>query len=136
MEMSQETHVVATKGGPIQHTAKNRIFVDDPPVPDTRDPIEMMPNGSFSSSNVHSGLFDFGDNALFLRFLRDGQDAIYRYWDVPTQTWQGLVSSNSKGSYVNRNIGREFRYAKLGRGDFPTRQEIGGDRLRRFVYSP
>jgi hypothetical protein len=134
--MSQATHVVNTKGGPIQHPAENRIFVDDPPVPGQRDPIETMPNGSFSSTNVHSGLFDFADNALFMRYLRDGQDAIYRYWNVPTQTWRGLVEASSKGGYVNSNIAYNYRYAKLGRGDFPRRGDLRDGRLRRFVFSP
>jgi len=134
--MSEDTHTVETVGGTIQHAADNRIFVTDPSVPGQRDPIETMPNNSFTSSNVHSGLFDFGDSALFMRYLRDGQDAIYRYFDVDTRTWQGLVQASSKGSYINANVAFEFRYAKLGRGDFPTRAEIRDDRLRRFVFDP
>jgi hypothetical protein len=136
MSSDSETHVVATKGGPIQHDATNRVFQHDVSAPSIRDPIETMPNNSFSSSNVHSGLFDFGASELFLRFLRDGPDAIYIYFDVPTSVWQSLRNARSKGSFVNSSIAFKFRYAKSGRGDFPDRKAIASDALRRFVYDP
>jgi hypothetical protein len=134
--MSQETHTVETKGGPIQHDATNRIFQHDVSVPTIRDPIETMPNNSFSSSNVHSALYDFGGRELSVRYLRDGTDAVYLYINVPASTWQGLVNASSKGSEINANIAFSFRYFKLGRTDLPGRNAIADDRIRRFYYDP
>lgn len=134
--MSQATHVVETKGGPIQHAATNRVFQHDASVPTVRDPIETMPNNSFSSSNVHSALYDFGDRELSVRYLRDGTDAVYLYLNVPASAWQGLINASSKGSYINANVAFDFRYFKLGRDDLPKRHAIADDRVRRFYYDP
>jgi len=95
-----------------------------------------MPAGSFSSSNVHSGMYDFGERTLFMRYKRSGPDAVYQYWDVPAQVWSGLVEAQSKGTFVNANIAYEYRYALYGRDDFPDRHSMGSDILRRFVYDP
>jgi len=43
-----------------------------------RAPLDEMAAGSFSSSNVHSGLYDYGQSELYIRYLRDGPDGIYR----------------------------------------------------------
>ena len=120
-----------------EHPEANRVFLQDPDVVDLdRAPLDTMPAGSFTSSNVHSGLYDFGERQLFMRYLRDGPDAIYQYWEVPAQVWSGLVEAQSKGSFVNANIAFDYRYALFGRGDFPDRGEIGNDLVRRFVYDP
>jgi len=121
------------------HAAKNQRFGVDPPDGDrldTRAPLDQMPAGSFSSSNVHSGMYDFGERTLFMRYLRDGPDAVYQYWDVPAQVWSGLVEAQSKGTFVNANIAYEYRYALYGRDDFPDRHSMNSDLLRRFVYDP
>jgi len=118
------------------HAESNRRFVAEPPTPDRRDPVDTMPAGSFESSNVHSGLFDFGENTLFMRYLRDGPDAIYQYWDVPTAEWDGLKLAASKGSYVNANIAFDYQYAKFGRDEFPDRHVLDSDVWRRFLYDP
>jgi len=136
MSSDSETHVVATKGGPIQHDATNRVFQHDVSAPSIRDPIETMPNNSFSSSNVHSALYDFGERELSVRYLRDGTDAVYLYLNVPASAWQGLVDASSKGSYINANVAFEFRYFKLGRTDLPSRNAIADDQIRRFYYDP
>jgi len=132
-----DTHDLETAGGlTIQHAADKRVFVDEPSVPDSRAPLETMPTGTFTSSNVHSGLYDFGDRSLFMRYLRPGSDVIYKYWDVPAREWQGLKNASSKGSYINANVAYEYRYALYGRDDFPDERSIRDDRLRRFVYNP
>jgi hypothetical protein len=131
-----DTHVVETRGGAIPHAGDLQRFPAETPVPDSRDPLDTMPTGTFDSSNVHSALYDYGERRLFLRFLRDGPDAIYAYEDVPVGTWDGLTAAASKGSYVNSQIAFSYEYAKAGRGDFPQRGEIGDDLLRRFVYDP
>lgn len=98
----------------------------------TRAPLEMLDD--FSSSNVHSLLYDFGENHLYARYFRDGTDAIYQYWTVPAQTWNGLVNASSKGSFINRNIAYVYRYSKLGVGGFPERgRAIDHPRARLFV---
>lgn len=136
MGMSAEgTHTVETAGDRnIHHPAANRIFVDEVDTPTARAPLDEMPAGSFESSNVHSAIYDFGERRLYLRFLREGPDAIYQYWDVPAQVWSGLVEASSKGRYVNQYIATDYRYAKAGRDDFPTQQSMRNDLLRRFVY--
>jgi len=121
------------------HPPNNRRFGVDPPDGDrldTRAPLDQMPAGSFSSSNVHSAMYDFGERMLYVRYLRDGPDAIYQYWDVPAQVWSALVEAQSKGSTINRSIAFEYRYALFGRDDFPGRHEMGSDILKRFVYDP
>jgi hypothetical protein len=138
MEVSpHNTHTVKTAGGTnIRHAATNRVFQHDVSVPTVRDPIETMPNNSFSSSNVHSALYDFGERELSVRYLRDGTDAVYLYLNVPAATWQGLVDASSKGSYINASVAFNFRYFKLGRTDLPGRNAIADDRIRRFYYDP
>jgi len=131
-----DTHEVQTAGGIIEHAAQNRVFHHDFSVPSRRDPIETMPNNSFTSSNVHSALYDFGERELSVRYLRDAVDAVYLYINVDASTWQGLTAANSKGSYINANIAYEFRYFKTGRDDLPGRNAITDDRVRRFYYDP
>lgn len=102
-----------------------------------RAPIDVMPTSTFSSSNVHSALYDFGQQDLYVRYLRTGPDAIYRYWGVGARTWNGLVDANSKGSYINANIAYAFPYAFLTKGDFPQRgRGLDNDLARRFVTTP
>jgi len=100
-----------------------------------RDPLDTMPAGSFQSSNVHSGLYDWGERTLFMRYLREGPDAIY-HWNVGPDTWDSLKLAASKGSYVNANIAYEYEYALFGRDDFPDRHALTDDVVRRFVYDP
>lgn len=122
------------------HDPGNRIF--DPDAADKlaqkeRAPLDTMPTGSFSSSNVHSALYDFGARELFLRFMRDGPDAIYRYDDVPAQVWSGLFEASSKGSFVNRYIAFEYVYTELTAANLPDDgQSIQNDLLYRFVHDP
>jgi hypothetical protein len=130
---------VNTKGGlTIRHPASNRRFPTEGPDVEKmeRAPLETMPNGSFTSSNVHSAIYDFGERQLFVRYLREGPDAIYQYWDVPASQWQDLKLAGSKGSLINAEIAYEYRYALFGRDDFPDRHAIQSDFLRRFVYDP
>jgi len=132
-----DTHTVETSGPTnIQHPASNRVFHHDAVVPDRRDPIETMPHNSFTSSNVHSALYDFGEREMSIRYLRDAVDAVYLYLNVPATTWQALRDASSKGSYINANIAYDFRYFKTGRDDLPGRNAIGDDRVRRFYYDP
>ncbi|KZX49289.1 KTSC domain-containing protein [Haloarcula sp. K1] len=124
-----------TLRGPIDHPVENQRPADPPET--IQAPLETMPTSSFSSTNVHSALYDFGQNELYVRYLRDGPDAIYRYWSVGAQTWSGLVDAGSKGGYINRNIAYDFPYTLLTKGDFPQRGHgLDNDLARRFVTTP
>jgi hypothetical protein len=103
-----------------------------------RAPLEEMPTSTFTSSNVHSGLYDFGERELFMRYLRDGEpDAIYRYDNLGAQEWQGLKQAVSKGSYINANVAFEYNYTKLNASDLPDEGRGASDqRVRRFVTTP
>ncbi|ELY96650.1 KTSC domain-containing protein [Natrialba taiwanensis] len=107
-----------------------------PPV-DIRAPIDTMPQSSFSSSNVHSALYDFGESELSVRYLRDGADAIYQYDGVPASVWSGLADAGSKGAFINANIAFVYPYSKLNASDFPDRgRGLDNDLARRFVTTP
>lgn len=125
-----------TLGGlTIEHDPANERPAD-PPVR-IQAPIDTMPTSSFSSSNVHSALYDYGTSELFVRYLREGPDAIYRYDGVPPSTWDGLVDASSKGSYINANIAYSYPYTKLTASDFPDRgRGLDNDLARRFVTTP
>jgi hypothetical protein len=132
---------VATPEGIADHPAENEYFHDfsEDLLAKDRAPIDEMPTGTFSSSNVHSAIYDFGTQELFLRFMRDtGPDAIYQYLNVGAGVWNGLVQANSKGSYVNANIAYEFRYSKVGRDELAdvAEQSLGQGVVRRFVTMP
>lgn len=120
---------------PIDHDPANERPADAPE--DIRAPLDTMPTSSFSSSNVHSGLYDYGQGELYIRYLRDGPDAIYRYVGVPPTTWDELKNASSKGSYINANIAYGFMYEKLSSSDFPDNgRGLSNDLARRFVTSP
>lgn len=127
---------VQTLGGlSIEHNPANER--DPEAVGQIRAPLDTMPASSFESSNVHSALYDFGERELFVRFLRDGPDAIYRYRNVPAQVWNGLVNASSKGGFINRNIAYHYVYTKLTSSNFPDRGHgLDNDLARRFVTDP
>jgi len=98
----------------------------------TKDPVEQQ---QFDSSNLDEGLFDFGENELFLSFLRqEGQSSLYIYVDVPTTEWQSLVNAGSAGSYHHSNIRMNFAYLevtnfhdRLPEGPTPDSEDIPDD---------
>lgn len=102
---------------------------------------ERMPLESYQwaseSSNVHSALYDFGTNDLYVRYKRDGIDAIYAYSFVPATTWQGLVEAPSKGGFINENIAYVYRYEQITLSEWPQ-QGRGVDRFqaRSFLTAP
>lgn len=123
------------------HDPNNQIFLQNPDEKleslNKRAPLDTMPAGSFQSSNVHSGLYDFGERELFLRFKRDGPDAIYLYQNVPAQIWSGLVEADSKGSYVNQYIAFTYTYTELTSSSLPNNgQSMSSDLVRRFLTDP
>lgn len=127
---------VDTLGGlTIEHDPANQRPADGPIR--IRAPLDTMPHSSFSSSNVHSALYDFGEMELFVRYLRDGADAIYRYQSFPASVWNGLVKASSKGGFINRNVAYHYPYSKLTSSNFPGRgHDLQNDLARRFVTDP
>lgn len=104
----------------------------------TRDPIESLEDGEeFDSSNVHSLLYDYGDQELYARFYRDGADAIYQYPGFPATEWQGLSEASSKGRYINENIRGAYRFDRLRIADFPAKgRRVEHPVARRFITAP
>ena len=77
----------------------------------SKDPIEQM---QFSSSNLDEGLYDFGENELYLSFLRDeGQSSLYAYVDVPPSEWSALANAGSHGGCPYDNIRLEYPYIEV-----------------------
>lgn len=112
------------------------MTTEDFPEFPTRDPIESHTWAS-KSSNVHSALYDLGTNDLYIRYKRDGVDALYQYTTVPASTWQDLVSASSKGGFINANIAYAFRYELLSISDFPARgRDVDHPQARRFLTTP
>lgn len=123
------------------HPAANEYHHDfsDNLLGKTRAPLDEMPAGTFTSSNVHSALYDFGQRELFIRYKRTAQpDAVYQYVNVDAGVWNGLVNAQSKGSFVNANIAYEFRYSKVGRDALAEEatQSLNQGRVRRFLTMP
>jgi len=132
---------VSTPDGIATHPAENEYFNDfsEDLLEKDRMPIDEMPTGTFSSSNVHSALYDYGKREMFVRYLRDvGTDAVYQYVDVPASIWQGLTGADSKGSFINSRVAYEFRYSKVGRDELAdvAEQSLSQGVVRRFVTMP
>jgi|GEM_PF-571276 len=76
-----------------------------------KDPLEQT---QFSSSNLDEGLYDFGEQELYLSFKReDGTNSLYAYVDVPATEWSGLVNASSHGSYHYDSIRLEYPYIEI-----------------------
>lgn len=122
------------------HPAENEYHHDfsDDLLAKTRAPLDEMPASTFTSSNVHSALYDYGTMELIIRYKRDvGVDAIYQYTDVPPSTWGMLKDAASKGSIVNESIAYEYNYAKVGRDALQeAARELHQSRVRRFLLTP
>ena len=70
--------------------------------------IRMIP---VVSSNVESIGYDEGTQILRVKFLTG---AIYEYKNVPLMEFEQLKDAPSVGSYLNRNIARNYPYEKVG----------------------
>lgn len=62
-----------------------------------------------SSSNVASIGYDADSLTLEVEFNNGN---VYQYFDVPVQEYEGLLHASSIGSYLNRNIKLNYRYAR------------------------
>ena len=70
--------------------------------------IEMIP---VVSSNVESIGYNEGTQILRIKFLNG---AIYEYKNVPLMEFEQLKNASSVGSYLSRNIARNYSYEKVG----------------------
>ena len=63
------------------------------------------------SSNIASIGYDENNNILEVEFNNGN---VYEYYDVPLYEYEGLMSADSKGTYLNANIKKGgYRYSKL-----------------------
>lgn len=97
----------------------------------TKAPLETH---NFDSSNLDEGLFDFGENELYLSFKREGSNSLYIYVNVPTTVWQSLVTASSAGSYHYANVRLSYPYleitnhhSRLPEGPTPDPEDIPED---------
>ena len=70
--------------------------------------IEMIP---VVSSNIESIGYNEETQILRVKFLNG---AIYEYKNVPLIEFEQLKNTSSVGSYLNRNIARNYPYEKVG----------------------
>lgn len=64
-----------------------------------------------SSSNLKAIGYDENEAILRIEFKKG---SIYEYYDVPQYEFDGLYSAESKGSYANQNIYKNYRQQKIG----------------------
>jgi len=71
------------------------------------------------SSNVHSALFNEGDEDFYVRFLRSGPDDIYVYPSRTPAEWEDFRTALSKGEWIwNNPIDEGWPYDLLTTRDF------------------
>lgn len=61
------------------------------------------------SSNVAGFCYDEASETLTVEFNGGTR---YNYYGVPQRVYQGLVSADSKGKYLNAEIKGTYRYAR------------------------
>lgn len=71
----------------------------------------LMDTLAVESSALATVAYDHRREVLQVEF-RDGD--VYQYFGVPLQTYQDLLSADSKGTYFNSRIRNSFPYAILG----------------------
>ena len=79
-------------------------------------PIDAM---QFDSSNLRSGLYDYGTLDLYIRFHGEPADRIYVYQFVPSEVWEALKAAESHGSYHYHYIRMAYAYEEISRTDWP-----------------
>lgn len=81
-----------------------------PSAPSPSDSRPLPPPLPVRSRLLAGVAYDNGQAILQLEF-RGG--SVYRYFQVPSQTYQELLQADSKGAYFNRHIRGVFHYAPL-----------------------
>lgn len=63
------------------------------------------------SSNLESVGYDVASKTLEVEF-KEGR--VYQYFDVPASIYQGLMSADSHGSYLDKNVKKAgYRYRQV-----------------------
>ena len=73
------------------------------------EPPRSIPRTAVESSNLKSIGYDAASKTLEVEFNEGG---VYRYFDVPRATHQGLIKSESKGKFFHGNIRGKFRFQR------------------------
>ena len=68
----------------------------------TRTPVD--------SSNITSIGYDEASNTFEIEFH---SGAVYQYFDVPLNVYQGIMAAGSKGQYFAQHIKGYYRYVKV-----------------------
>lgn len=63
-----------------------------------------------SSSNVSAVGYEHSENALYVKF---NNGVIYKYYDVPENEYNQLLSASSVGSYLWNNIRDAYAYRQI-----------------------
>jgi len=82
----------------------------------------MKVNKIDGSSNIDEVAYDNFTMYLFVKF---NSGATYRYEDVPRQVFDRLMESDSKGTFLNINIKKNYAFEKLD-DDFEFPKPIRG----------
>lgn len=80
---------------------------------------QLRPRGRIRvrSSNIAAIGYYPQERILEVEFSNNG--AIYHYYDVPPEEYEGIINAPSHGKYLHRRIARLYRYARV---DDPDRQ--------------
>jgi hypothetical protein len=85
-------------------------LLPDTDMTENRTSGELMPRVSLVSSTLTWVAYSPGHGLLEVTF-RSGE--IYRYFDVPQQTYDQLLRAESKGAYLNLNIRKSFSFKRM-----------------------
>ena len=64
-----------------------------------------------NSTNIDSVGYNADTQTLTVKFKVSGQT--YEYLNVPQTLYEGLMASESKGTYLNENIRSQFAYRRV-----------------------
>lgn len=67
-----------------------------------------MERVSVSSSNIASVGYDKEEQTLEVEF---NSGAVYQYFQVPVNVYEGLISASSVGKYFNANVRDVYSYS-------------------------
>ena len=92
------------------------IEESDEPYPRFEDtdvgPFEMPIMHPIESSNLEGTGYDEEERILYVAFKpkRNTPRTLYRYFEVPSDVFSGLLNAESKGKYFHQNIREAFAY--------------------------
>jgi hypothetical protein len=69
-----------------------------------------MERKQVDSSNISSIGYDENSNTLEVEFH---SGAVYQYFDVPLNVYNGMIEADSKGKYFAQHIKGYYRYVKI-----------------------